>query len=48
MTDPAMKKEFRGIDGNVGFVYGWDSENKRAGNGEQEITNITEGERMDV
>lgn len=47
-TDPNMKKEFRGTDGTVGFVYGWNSKNKNAGKGEQEIMNITEGERVDV
>jgi hypothetical protein len=46
-TDPNMKKQFRGTDGNVGFVYAWDG-NKDAGKGEQEIKNITEGERVDV
>ncbi len=25
MQDPGMKKEFRGTDGTVGFVYAWDS-----------------------
>ena len=28
MTDPAMKKDFRGTDGTEGFVYAWDSKNK--------------------
>ena len=42
MTDPAMKKDFRGTDGTVGFVYAWDSENKSAGNGEQQIIDIQE------
>lgn len=46
-TDPNMKKDFRGTDGTVGFVYAWDG-NKDAGKGEQEIKNITEGERLDV
>ncbi|MDQ3683867.1 MAG: SRPBCC family protein, partial [Bacteroidota bacterium] len=46
-TDPAMKKDFRGTDGTVGFVYAWDG-NKKAGKGEQEIKNIMEGERVDV
>ncbi|MET0393855.1 MAG: SRPBCC family protein [Chitinophagaceae bacterium] len=41
-TDPGMKKEFRGADGTVGFVYAWDG-NKKAGKGEQEITHIHEG-----
>jgi uncharacterized protein YndB with AHSA1/START domain len=47
MMDPAMKKEFRGADGTVGFVYAWEG-NKRAGKGEQEIKKIKEGERLDV
>ncbi|MEO6454052.1 MAG: SRPBCC family protein, partial [Ginsengibacter sp.] len=47
MLDPDMKKEFRGMDGNVGFVYAWDG-NGDAGKGEQEIKGITEGERIDV
>ncbi len=42
-----MKKDFRGTDGTVGFVYSWDS-NKDGGKGEQEIKNIKEGERVDV
>jgi hypothetical protein len=45
--DPAMKKEFRGTDGEVGFVSAWDSEMKDVGKGEQEITGITDGERID-
>ena len=46
--DPAMKKTYTGTDGTVGFVYAWDSNNKKAGKGEQEITFIKEGERMDA
>ena len=45
--DPAMKQEFRGTDGTVGFVSAWDSENKQAGKGEQEIIRIAEGEKID-
>lgn len=45
--DPNMKKDFRGKDGNVGFVYAWDG-NHEAGKGEQEIKNIIEGERVDI
>jgi uncharacterized protein YndB with AHSA1/START domain len=48
MADPDMKKEFKGADGNVGFVYVWDSENKNVGKGEQEIVKLVEGERMDA
>jgi hypothetical protein len=47
MMDPAMKKEFKGVDGTVGFVYAWDG-NKRAGAGEQEIKSIKENERVDM
>jgi len=47
MTDPNMKKVFTGTDGTVGFVYGWNG-NKQAGEGEQEIKNIKDGERVDV
>ena len=46
--DPAMQKTYTGTDGTVGFVYAWDSTNKKAGKGEQEITSIKEGERMDM
>lgn len=45
--DPAMKKDFRGTDGTVGFVSAWDSDKKGVGKGEQEITAIKEGERID-
>lgn len=41
MTDPAMKKDFTGTDGAVGFIYAWDSENKQAGKGAQQITKVT-------
>jgi polyketide cyclase/dehydrase/lipid transport protein len=44
--DPAAKMDYKGIDGTVGFMASWDG--KKAGKGEQEITSITEGERMDM
>lgn len=47
-TDPDMKKDFRGVDGTVGFVYAWDSKDKNAGKGEQEIKSIAEGEKVDI
>jgi hypothetical protein len=47
MTDPGMKKQYRGVDGTVGFTYAWNG-NKQAGEGEQEIKAIKEGERVDV
>jgi len=48
MTDPAMEKNFRGTDGEQGFVYAWDSKMKSAGKGEQEIKKLTESERVDI
>ncbi len=46
--DPQMKKEYRGVDGTVGFVSAWESDNQDVGKGEQEIKRITEAERIDV
>ena len=43
MTDPNMKKQFTGIDGNEGFIYAWDSNDKKAGKGEQEIKKLVDG-----
>ncbi|UEG55166.1 SRPBCC family protein [Mucilaginibacter daejeonensis] len=48
MTDPGMKKAYKGTDGTVGFVYSWDSANKQVGKGEQELKNITDGQRVDM
>lgn len=48
MTDPNMKTTFTGTDGTVGCIYAWDSVNKQAGKGEQEIKKINEGEGIDV
>ena len=47
MMDPGMKKEFIGTDGTVGFIYAWDG-NKEGGEGEQEITAITEGKSVQM
>lgn len=47
MMDPQMKKMFAGTDGTVGFIYGWDGNNK-AGAGEQEIKIVEPGSRVDV
>jgi len=46
--DPAMKKEYKGTDGTVGFIASWQSENKKVGKGEQEILKIAEGQRIDM
>lgn len=45
--DPKMKKEYTGTDGTVGFISAWDSEDDQLGRGEQEISKIIEGERID-
>ncbi len=45
--DPAMKKEFKGTDGTIGFVSAWESQNSEVGKGEQTITAIKDGERID-
>ena len=47
MMDPNMKKDFKGSDGAVGFVYAWDG-NDKAGKGEQEITRIDPGKELDL
>jgi polyketide cyclase/dehydrase/lipid transport protein len=48
MMDPDMKKEYRGTDGQVGFVYAWDSvKKKNVGAGEQEIKSIAEGKSIE-
>ncbi|NNK10262.1 MAG: SRPBCC family protein [Flavobacteriaceae bacterium] len=44
--DPDMEKKFSGTDGEVGAVSYWNG-NKEVGEGEQEITNIVPGERID-
>lgn len=45
--DPNMRTNFTGTDGSEGFISAWDSDDKRAGQGEQEILKIVEGERID-
>ncbi|WP_366183969.1 SRPBCC family protein [Flavobacterium ovatum] len=45
--DPDMKKTFSGVDGTVGAIAGWESQNDKVGVGEQEIIKITEGARID-
>lgn len=48
MQDPTMKKDFTGTDGTVGFIYAWDSKDKNAGKGAQEITKISEGKEINM
>ena len=47
MAGPDRKREFKGTDGTVGYIYSW-SGNKNAGVGEKEITNIIEGKRIEM
>lgn len=46
--DPGSKRTYKGTDGTVGYIYAWDSNKKEVGKGEQEITNIVDGERIDM
>ena len=46
--DPKMKKSYKGTDGQVGFSYSWDSKDKHLGKGQQIISKIVEGERIDT
>ena len=45
--DPGMQQEFRGTDGQPGFVVSWKG-NSETGTGEQEIKNVAEGQRIDT
>ena len=47
MTAPDRKREFKGTDGTVGYIYAW-SGDKSAGKGEKEIKNIIEGKRIET
>lgn len=48
MAVPDRKKEYRGTDGQVGFVYAWDSDkDKNVGAGEQEIKALAEGRSIE-
>ncbi|KAB5492188.1 MULTISPECIES: SRPBCC family protein [Flagellimonas] len=44
--DPNMEQKFTGTDGEVGAINYWNG-NKQVGEGEQEITKIVEGERVE-
>lgn len=45
--DPAMKKSYKGVDGEVGFISAWESNDENVGKGEQEIIAIDEGNKID-
>lgn len=44
--DPNMELTFTGVDGKIGAISHWNG-NKDVGEGEQEITKIKEGERIE-
>lgn len=46
-ADPDRNWAYQGIDGTAGFIISW-SGNKKAGEGEKEIINIIEGQRIDT
>ena len=46
-ADKDRKEQTKGTDGTVGYIYSW-SGNKSAGEGEKEIMNIVEGERIET
>lgn len=46
--DPNAIKTYKGTDGTVGFISTWESNKKEMGKGEQEISNIIDGERIDM
>ncbi|MBU2018528.1 MAG: SRPBCC family protein [Bacteroidetes bacterium] len=46
--DPQMKKSYIGKDGTVGFVSAWESNNDKVGKGEQELTKLIEGQRIEM
>src|ERR1700741_5302012 len=47
MAGTDRKREFKGTDGTVGYIYAW-SGDKNAGVGEKEIKNIIEGKRIET
>lgn len=44
--DPHMKRDYEGVDGEVGFIYRWESEDENVGVGEQEIVSIEDQHRI--
>jgi hypothetical protein len=47
MASPDRKREFKGTDGTVGYIYAW-SGDKGAGVGEKEIKHIIEGKSIEM
>lgn len=47
IKDPKQKTSEKGMDGTIGYVYSWDSQDKNVGAGSQEIKNIVENEKIE-
>jgi len=47
MAGEERERTYKGTDGTVGFIYAWKGD-RNAGEGEKEIMNIVEGERMEA
>lgn len=45
--DPNLIENYTGIDGEIGSVYSWKSNNEEVGSGEQEIVQLKLNERID-
>jgi uncharacterized protein YndB with AHSA1/START domain len=45
--DPKMEKAFRGVDGSVGSVYAWSSNEKNVGIGELEVKSLEKNRRIE-
>ncbi len=45
--DPHAKMEYKGVDGNAGFISSWNSKVKNVGIGEQEIQAVVPNEKID-
>ncbi len=45
-SDPSAQYDYSGTDGTVGFVLAWESDDRNIGKGEQEITEIIPGNRI--
>jgi hypothetical protein len=47
-ADPNMKKTYTGTDGQPGFTAAWSSKDDNVGSGQQKITAIQEGRRINM
>jgi len=47
MMDPNLRVDYRGTDGDYGFIAAWDSDAKGVGSGEQETIMVKDGSQID-